>query len=76
VDGQVRGPEACERATAFGVRQASGAFDKDYRTRRDRSLKTVSDAGHVHEQPGKHTICVKVVDVFGGDASMTLEVEA
>ncbi len=47
---------------------------QDYRTRKDRSLKTVSDAGHVYEQPGKHTLCVKVVDVFGCDTSMTLEV--
>ena len=47
---------------------------QDYRTRKDRSLKTVSDAGHVYDQPGKHTICVKVVDVFGCDTSVTLEV--
>ena len=48
---------------------------QDYRTRKDRSLKTVSDAGHVYEKPGKHTICVKVVDVFGCDTSITAEVE-
>ena len=47
---------------------------QDYRTRKDRSLKTVSEAGHAYEKPGKHTICVKVVDVFGCDTSMTLEV--
>ncbi len=47
---------------------------QDYRTRKDRSLKTVSDAGHVYEKSGKHTICVKVVDVFGCDTSITLEV--
>jgi len=47
---------------------------QDYRTRKDRSLKTVSEAGHAYETPGKHTICVKVVDVFGCDTSMTLEV--
>ena len=47
---------------------------QDYRTRKDRSLKTVSDAGHVYEKPGKHTICVKVVDVFGCDTSIPLEV--
>ena len=47
---------------------------QDYRTRKDRSLKTVSDAGHVYEAAGKHTICVKVVDVFGCDTSLTLEV--
>jgi adenine-specific DNA-methyltransferase len=43
---------------------------QDYRTRRDRSLKTVSDAGHVYEANGKHAICVKVVDVFGCDTSV------
>lgn len=47
---------------------------QDYRTRKDRSLKTVSDAGHVYEAAGKHTICVKVVDVFGCDTSITVDV--
>ncbi len=47
---------------------------QDYRTRKDRSLKTVSDAGHVYDKPGKHTICVKVVDVFGCDTSIVVEV--
>ena len=48
---------------------------QDYRTRRDRSLKTVSDAAHVYEKKGKHTICVKVVDVFGCDNSIAVPVE-
>lgn len=47
---------------------------QDYRTRKDRSLKTVSDAGHEYDRKGKHTICVKVVDVFGCDTSIALEV--
>ena len=47
---------------------------QDYRTRKDRSLKTVSDAGHEYDKPGKHTICVKVVDVFGCDTSIVLDV--
>lgn len=47
---------------------------QDYRTRKDRSLKTVSDAGHTYDKTGKHTVCVKVVDVFGCDTSITLEV--
>ena len=47
---------------------------QDYRTRKDRSLKTVSDAAHEYAKPGKHTICVKVVDVFGCDTSITAEV--
>ncbi len=48
---------------------------QDYRTRKDRSLKTVSDAGHVYLKPGRHTICLKVVDVFGCDTGMMLDVE-
>jgi len=48
---------------------------QDYRTRKDRSLKTVSDAGHVYPGKGKYTICVKVVDTFGCDTSTTLEVK-
>jgi hypothetical protein len=49
---------------------------QDYRTRKDRSLKTVSDAGHAYEASGKHTICVKVVDVFGCDTSIAIDVNA
>ena len=48
---------------------------QDYRTRKDRSLKTVSDAGHVYEKPGHYTIGVKVVDVFGCDTGIALDVE-
>ncbi len=48
---------------------------QDYRTRKDRSLKTVSDAGYTYDKRGKHTICVKVVDTFGCDTSITLEAE-
>lgn len=48
---------------------------QDYRTRKNRSLKTVSDAEFVYETPGKHTACVKVVDVFGCDTSITVEIE-
>jgi adenine-specific DNA-methyltransferase len=48
---------------------------QDYRTRKDRSLKTVSDAGFdKYPKPGKYTACVKVVDVFGCDTSITVEV--
>jgi DNA modification methylase len=47
---------------------------QDYRTRKDRSLKTVSDAGFVYSKRGKYTACVKVVDVFGADTSITVEV--
>ena len=47
---------------------------QDYRTRKDRTLRTVSDAAHEYAKAGKHTICVKVVDVFGCDTSITVEV--
>jgi len=48
---------------------------QDYRTRKDRSLKTISDAAHQYSKPGKYTVCVKVVDTFGCDTSITVEVE-
>jgi hypothetical protein len=47
---------------------------QDYRTRKDRSLVTVSTAKHVYAKPGKHLACVKVVDTFGCDTSVTVEV--
>jgi adenine-specific DNA-methyltransferase len=48
---------------------------QDYRTRKDRSLKTVSDAGFAYAKKGTYTICVKVVDTFGCDTSISLEVK-
>lgn len=47
---------------------------QDYRTRKDRTLKTVSDAGFEYPKKGKYTACVKVVDTFGCDTSITVEV--
>jgi adenine-specific DNA-methyltransferase len=47
---------------------------QDYRTRRDRSLKTVSEIGYQYDKRGKHLACVKVIDVFGCDTSITVEV--
>jgi len=48
---------------------------QDYRTRKDRSLKTVSDFGYdKYPTSGRHTACVKVIDVFGCDTSITVEV--
>ena len=48
---------------------------QDYRTRKDRSLKTVSDFGYdKYSASGKYTACVKVIDVFGCDTSITVEV--
>jgi hypothetical protein len=49
---------------------------QDYRTGKDRSLKTVSEAGHKYAKSGAYTVCVKVVDVFGCDTSITVEVKA
>ncbi|MFC1762697.1 DNA methyltransferase [Planctomycetota bacterium] len=48
---------------------------QDYRTRKDRSLKTVSDAGHQYDKPGTYSACVKVIDTFGCDTSITVEVK-
>jgi len=48
---------------------------QDYRTRKDRSLKTVSDFGYHYAKPGKYTACVKVVDTFGCDTSIVVEVK-
>ena len=46
-----------------------------YRTRKHRALPTISDQHYTYAAPGKYTACVKVVDVFGADTSMTVEVE-
>jgi len=48
---------------------------QDYRTRKDRSLVTVSNAGHEYPKAGTNTACVKVVDVFGCDTSITVKVK-
>jgi len=45
-----------------------------YRTRKDRSLPTVSTQQHVYPKPGQYTACVKVIDTFGCDTSITVEV--
>lgn len=47
---------------------------QDYRLRKDRSLKTTSEQRHVYDKPGTHTACVKVVDIFGSDTSITVQV--
>jgi len=47
---------------------------QDYRTRKDRSLKTVSEQEYVYPKLGRYTACVKVVDIFGCDTSITVEV--
>jgi len=45
-----------------------------YRTRKDRTLALKSDT-HTYEKPGKYTVMVKVVDIFGNDTSQAFEVE-
>ncbi len=48
---------------------------QDYRTRKDRSLRTVSDAGYQYPRPGRYNACVKVVDTFGCDTSIMVEIQ-
>jgi adenine-specific DNA-methyltransferase len=47
-----------------------------YRLPKDRSLPTVSDRRHTYAKPGRYLACVKVVDVFGCDTSITLPIDA
>jgi len=48
---------------------------QDFRTRKDRTLKTVSDFGYDrYPEKGKYTACIKVIDVFGCDTSITVEI--
>jgi adenine-specific DNA-methyltransferase len=47
---------------------------QDYRTRKDRSLKTVSEQAYEYPIKGQYTACVKVVDIFGCDTSIIVEV--
>jgi len=49
---------------------------QDYRTRKDRSLKTISTLGYdTYLEKRNYTACVKVIDVFGCDTSITVEVK-
>lgn len=48
---------------------------QDFRTRKDRALKTRSDLGWQYETPGKHQIAIKVIDVFGVDTTIVIDVE-
>ena len=43
---------------------------QSFRTRKDRDLELVS-AAHTYDKPGRYTIAVKVIDIFGND-TMTL----
>ncbi len=46
-----------------------------YRTRKERSLPTVSNCGFVYPGLGTYTACVKIIDVFGADTSTLVEIE-
>ena len=48
---------------------------QDFRTRKDRSLKTRTDIGWEYSKKGTHQICVKVIDVFGVDTTTVIQVE-
>ncbi|HAY23211.1 MAG TPA: site-specific DNA-methyltransferase [Desulfobacterales bacterium] len=42
---------------------------QDFRTRKDRSLKTRTDLGWEYDHQGPHRVCIKVIDVFGVDTT-------
>jgi adenine-specific DNA-methyltransferase len=46
-----------------------------YRTRKNRTLPTVSDQGYIYEKAATYQACVKVVDTFGCDTSITVPIE-
>ncbi|MBI5707598.1 MAG: site-specific DNA-methyltransferase [Armatimonadetes bacterium] len=48
---------------------------QDFRTRKDRSLKTTSTCQWQYDTRGKKRICVKVIDVFGVDTTKVIEVD-
>jgi adenine-specific DNA-methyltransferase len=45
-----------------------------YRTRKERKLPLVSDDRHVYVKPGRYAACIKVIDVFGCDTSIIVDV--
>jgi adenine-specific DNA-methyltransferase len=55
-----------------------GAFHhdwQDYRLRKDRSLRLQSEQRHAYDSAGTYTACVKVVDIFGCDTSISVKVD-
>ncbi len=48
---------------------------QDFRTRKNRNLKTMTDIGWTYNNTGKNEICVKVIDVFGVDTTTIIPVE-
>lgn len=47
---------------------------QDYRTRKDRELTLRSEQRFRYPSEGKYTACVKVVDIFGCDTSITVPI--
>jgi DNA modification methylase len=47
---------------------------QDFRTRDNRTIKTLSEA-HVYEKPGQYVIAIKVVDIFGIDTTKVIKVQ-
>jgi adenine-specific DNA-methyltransferase len=45
-----------------------------YRTRKDRNLPLVSGA-HAYENAGRHSILVRVIDIFGNETTQALQIE-
>lgn len=48
---------------------------QDFRTKKDRGLKTKTDIGWIYNEKGKYQICVKVIDIFGIDTTIIIPVE-
>jgi adenine-specific DNA-methyltransferase len=48
---------------------------QSYRTRKERKLELKSDPNQ-YEKKGKHSIMVKVIDIFGNDTTKVLEVQS
>lgn len=46
-----------------------------YRLKKNRSLPLVSDRDFTYELPGTYTVCVKVIDIFGCDTTVSFEVK-
>lgn len=46
----------------------------DYRTRKDRTLRLESDM-HTYAAPGKYSVLIKVIDIFGNDTSQRYDIE-
>jgi len=46
-----------------------------YRSRKNRALPSITDQHFTYPNSGRHLACIKVVDVFGVDTSITVEIE-